>query len=74
MQVPDVHPGPVCGAGLLPGLLPLRPQQQEQTSCVVDVVGVQGPGPQVQEESEGPLSRPSHQFHSRCLQYLQACH
>ena len=46
-QVPQVHPGPVCRAGLHAGLLPSRVQQHQQATIRLAPSGLPGAGQKV---------------------------
>lgn len=74
MQISDAYAGPVCGGRLHTGVLPLRPEQQKQTSPQLVVGGVQGIREEVQEEPESALSSPPHQLHPDSLEDIQASH
>ena len=46
-QVPQVHSGPVCGAGLHAGLLPSRVQQHQQATVRLAPSSLPGAGQKV---------------------------
>ncbi len=73
-QISDQDSRRVRGYGLLPGVLPPRPDLQEQAADPLAMGGLQGTGQAVQEEPQVALPGPPHKLHQGRMELLQAHH